>query len=448
MKTLKWVIIILCSIALLIGLACLEEDWRGQMAWEKCRRDAEAKGLILDWNAFIPPPVLDDQNFFKAPKMQAWFQENPDPYDKSHTALWGLSTNKYSLESITNKILAEKFLAWSDQFNPQLDFIRAALTRPCARMVGDYSYPPNMPTPNFVAFKSVAENLSMRAKADILLDKPQGALDELTLLNQLRHVLDLPPSGQPVTLVTGMIDVAIGGLYATTMADGLQSHAWQDQQLASLQEQLQQINLAQRLKDAIRVEVPYDCYLVQNGIISNLSARRVSALRGWLLQNLVTIVNYDQQVLEDSDVSSNAVFPDKLNQWETHQNEFKHHNVSPENFFALMAIPNFTKAWCTTAYYQAMVNEAQIACALERYRLVHGEYPEALNSLVPKFLGAIPPDIINGQPLHYHRTSGGKFLLYSVGWNEKDDGGLESPHTEDYGITYTNGDWDYPDTAH
>jgi len=25
--------------------------------------------------------------------------------------------------------------------------------------------------------------------------------------------------------------------------------------------------------------------------------------------------------------------------------------------------------------------------------------------------------------LHYHRTENGKFLLYSIGWNETDDGG-------------------------
>jgi hypothetical protein len=42
--------------------------------------------------------------------------------------------------------------------------------------------------------------------------------------------------------------------------------------------------------------------------------------------------------------------------------------------------------------------------------------------------------------LHYRRTESGKFLLYSVGWNETDDGGavaLKKDGSEDR----ENGDW-------
>jgi hypothetical protein len=60
---------------------------------------------------------------------------------------------------------------------------------------------------------------------------------------------------------------------------------------------------------------------------------------------------------------------------------------------------------------------------LERYRVAHSAYPEILDALVPQYLDKIPLDLIGGQPLHYRRTNEGKFLLYSIGWNEKDDGG-------------------------
>ena len=74
-----------------------------------------------------------------------------------------------------------------------------------------------------------------------------------------------------------------------------------------------------------------------------------------------------------------------------------------------------------------MVNETLIACALEHSRFLHGQYPETLDALVPQFIEKIPHDIINGQSLHYRRTADGKFLLYSIGWNQTDDGGYESP---------------------
>ena len=72
---------------------------------------------------------------------------------------------------------------------------------------------------------------------------------------------------------------------------------------------------------------------------------------------------------------------------------------------------------------QSSVDLARTAMALERYRLARGEFPESLNALAPHFIGEIPHDVINGQPLHYRRTKDGQFVLYSVGLNETDDGG-------------------------
>jgi hypothetical protein len=73
---------------------------------------------------------------------------------------------------------------------------------------------------------------------------------------------------------------------------------------------------------------------------------------------------------------------------------------------------------------QSSVDLARGAIALERYRLAHGEFPESLDNLAPQFMEKIPHDIIGGGPLHYRRTNDGQFVLYSVGWNETDDGGV------------------------
>jgi hypothetical protein len=64
---------VLACLATLTGLAFAVENWRGKQAWKKCRREQEAKGEVLDWNALIPAPVPDDQNIYKAPRMAEWF---------------------------------------------------------------------------------------------------------------------------------------------------------------------------------------------------------------------------------------------------------------------------------------------------------------------------------------------------------------------------------------
>ena len=73
MRRFKWILIALVSLTVIVTLFYAEEDWRGKRAWENCKRELEAKGETLDWSAYIPPPVPDDQNFFKAPKMEEWF---------------------------------------------------------------------------------------------------------------------------------------------------------------------------------------------------------------------------------------------------------------------------------------------------------------------------------------------------------------------------------------
>ena len=59
-----------------------------------------------------------------------------------------------------------------------------------------------------------------------LLGQPEAALHELTLMNDARRILSGAPTGKPMPLVSAMINVAIAGVYADTIAvqDGLHLH--------------------------------------------------------------------------------------------------------------------------------------------------------------------------------------------------------------------------------
>ena len=82
---------------------------------------------------------------------------------------------------------------------------------------------------------------------------------------------------------------------------------------------------------------------------------------------------------------------------------------------------------------------ALIACALERFHLANKKYPSTLDALVPQFLSKRPHDVVTGQP-HLYRVIDDEFALYSVGWNEKDDGGTIS-WDKDRKIDWDAGDW-------
>ena len=67
------------------------------------------------------------------------------------------------------------------------------------------------------------------------------------------------------------------------------------------------------------------------------------------------------------------------------------------------------------------------AIAIERSHLANHSYPDLLSKLVPDFLQSIPKDFMDGEPLRYHRTDDGRFLLYSVGMDCIDDHGQLLP---------------------
>jgi len=64
------------------------------------------------------------------------------------------------------------------------------------------------------------------------------------------------------------------------------------------------------------------------------------------------------------------------------------------------------------------------AIAVERFRLAHGKLPKSLDQLVPEFLEAVPMDPFTGKSLVYNPVQGDPYLLYSLGPNKVDDGGI------------------------
>jgi len=357
---------------------------------------------------------------------------------------------------------AADYLKWSDQFEPAFDEIREALKRPYAVIPGNYTKPYEQPIPNFVTMRAVAQTLAQRAQCYLLIGQPDKALRELTLMHGMCRILEKPPSGKPMTLVEAMINVAITGLYVSTIADGFRLHVWQEPQLAALQEQLKGIDLSPFVAKAFNEQRASACFMLANISQTELENQRLVetkrygisvkplltdpeflfvtfAPRGWIYQSMIGIAEFDQKMQTGVDLTSGVLSPGKIDaSMRGTEKALDNHRLY--NFFPRLFIPNVTKAWQTTARNQTMANEAQIVCALERYRLAHGEYPETLDVLAPQFIEKLPHDIIGGQPLHYRRTADGKFLLYSVGWNETDDGGQVAP-MKDGRIDMETGDW-------
>ena len=156
---------------------------------------------------------------------------------------------------------------------------------------------------------------------------------------------------------------------------------------------------------------------------------------------MLTVSEMHQQfTIPSIDEKAHRIFPEISQSLDQEIEALHQHRYNPYKIFAAMLFPALSSANAKSARMQTYVDEARVACALERYRLTSGQFPETLEALVPKFMEKLPHDVINGQPLKYRRTDDGQFVLYSVGWNKTDDGG-KVELTKSGNPDWQKGDW-------
>ena len=83
---------------------------------------------------------------------------------------------------------------------------------------------------------------------------------------------------------------------------------------------------------------------------------------------------------------------------------------------------------CAVAFHRfiASIDCARLGIELRRNRTRNGTYPNSLDALIPSLLPTLPIDPFSGKPYLYRRVGKG-FIVYSVGCNGIDDGGIEAP---------------------
>lgn len=111
-------------------------------------------------------------------------------------------------------------------------------------------------------------------------------------------------------------------------------------------------------------------------------------------------------------------------------------------------IASWQPAWIPQYIYEIVVRTVAsrrgtlIALALSSYLADHGAYPAALEELYPAYLVEKMNDPFTDEPMRYHVISSDKYLLYSVGPNQIDDGGMKASRNRE---AEWEGDWVYSD---
>ena len=289
----------------------------------------------------------------------------------------------------------------------------------------------------------------MRAIAELADNQSAKGLDDVQLLLRLDDKLQQEP-----LLIEHLVGLAVAALTLQPIYEGLAQHRWNDAQLAELASTLAAKDFLADYQHAMRGERVYAIDALENQrntregktmeTSDNKTTVTTTSLRlmpsAFFYQSELAFAQmYQQYILPLVNLTNRVVAPAALRQTQAEvQAQMRHY--SPYKVRALMVFQAISKRMITYAKIQTSIDLARVACALERYRLAHREYPEMLDALVPQLIEKLPHDIINGQPLHYRRTEGGQFILYSVGWNETDDGGTVA-FTKSGPVDRDKGDW-------
>ncbi len=441
------------------------QKWYGQTRMEQAQTNlADRLQLgIGDWENYDHWPTLG--NWQKATL------SGLKPWQNYYRAL-AAKTNLFPVPPQPQSPAADVLMALS-KFDPVIERLRQDSALPYSRFPIDYhGMPAAILLPHLAPLKQLAQVLQLHAIAELQMGQSDKALADVKLMLRLTDSVRTEPF-----LISHLVRIAMLQLALQPIYEGLAVHQWSDAQLADLDSKLAKLDFLADYEFSVRGEraleianVEFLRHPPQNppfrrprfyfiapffflvNTLSQLSGSdgnfqvNFSTLElglgpsGWFDQNELRIAQFDTKwclpiVDEDAETLSPAktrAAGDALDQQIRHR--------TPENLLATLFVPALINTAAKFAYAQESVDLARVAIALERYRRAHGEYPASLDALAPQFMERIPHDIIGGQPLHYRRTAGGQFVLYSVGWNETDDGGVVGL-TQGGSVDINKGDW-------
>ncbi len=458
----------------LLALFFAVENWRGVREWNRVRAELVARGEPLTFTGLVPPMPPDDENFAMSPffagvldktidpetgkpRWQLWQAKRKDqirsqlsPLGLNLEGTWRLGERlrvvwrEFELKQLATELgvplitnepfgVLRQLIARGDA---ELKEIEKALDRPHSQFPLHYEDNVSAILPHIGELKRLARLFTFRALASLDGKEPAAALADILTALRLADTIKNEPTLVSQLYREGMVNLALQPIW-----EGLAGRVWTEEQIRKLQMQLGTIDVLSGYQLGMRGERIVGTELAeiaeQERSYSRLGRANAPnyyppseqledrlidlAPRGWYLHNKAFIarllMNYGVPAV---DPAGRRVYLDRAREYRSIYESTVAN--TRKLFIARLILPDVEKAVVRFANDQACLDQAVVACALERHRLATGRYPAELAALVPAYLPSLPNDLLDGQPLRYRRE-GDSFVLYSIGANETDDGG-------------------------
>ena len=458
-------------LAVLGGLLYFYVEWHAEKRWQRYATEARVRGVKLYYADFNRPEIPEAQNFaelpmlkkalagekdampFKLPKRprstqsdggkkSSFYDDGSPPFgdSKPETKIDWKEWQKYFLAvgflTETSDDPVRDTLRGIEHYEPQFrEWSEWRTTRPQFWLPISPTNGQRLPVTTLTQASML---FHLRMAAHLAAGDSTAAYADFQDSWQASRVMQANPG-----LVNGILRAGTLQYLLEAWGKGARDHAWADAELQKIDHDLASLQLWDDYCECLaggRCEINREIEKVMNLPLRERAQFQNDA--GNLFSSRTAIL---------AQVTPRSLFRD--NQWRMNRyldeltvpggatgqtfNPDRHTPSSPQNivssydkdyyFLCVMAGDAYEVLERTYMRLQILLDEARLACALERFYLARKVYPETLLELVPEFIPAVPTDIYAGAPYHYQRMGEASYRLYGVGENRKDDGGKVGP---------------------
>jgi ABC-type transport system involved in multi-copper enzyme maturation permease subunit len=463
------------SAALMILLAASYfgyQNWRSQRAWKAFQASLQQKGESLNLAPLLPAHVPNEANFARSPAFLAllsktnhqatalvervkpfdlqasgyqgnlvlteWFHQTNAPL---HQFVTGNRQSPRSSSPMTRQEDATAIVQDLEAQSGQLRELAGAATRLTAFQTTsnqDAQAVFRHPWEGLRLLERLHLLFQVRACAALELGRNAEAAEDVLTGFRLAELARQLPDVRSAARVQLLLTHSLQPLW-----EGLSHHAWNEPQLAAFQHELSGFNLLADYTNAVRRVV-----LAHIEVWREFPDRAHSKLpvpeaygtylrdpvwrlqpRAWWLESCMQLHSISHDLLEQVDVGAGRVQRD-LN-WQ----DLNGLPVDSPSRDLLQPPLWWNSNPASVAFTQTAVNQATLACALERFRLAHRVYPDTLDPLVPVLLARIPHDAVSGRPIIYQALGQDHFILRGVGPDGLDS--RKNPASDDWLWAYS-----------
>lgn len=317
--------------------------------------------------------------------------------------------------------------------------------------------PPNLyalQLPHYLSIQNLSQMLRLHGLACLAANDGAAAVrDAICILRLAKGILKEP------VLIAHLVAVSLHHKAADLAWCALEKRLLNDAQLQSLRSEFSSLPFSQSLLQASRAEMifaaemasrleanPQEALGLTATMLSDDSVLEPTLLmralvgivpNGFFTHMKTTIVEIPLNLLvrplrENGLINTFTMTVDR---------ELKQKNLllRPDYILAKFSLPSVQGIWRITAYQDTVQKQILIACQLEQHFLQAGSYPSSLPSDAPASF--------DGTAMHYVNTKDGRYRLWHLGPDGKDDGG-SLPKEKSSASTQSNirnadylGDW-------